>query len=252
MDCHQLASRRMQHLTAGPSHRCSAMPPAMARHPRQPAPRSAPSPHQPAPSRRSFPAQSTVVCRADGKTLTPSPLFDEVAEEAGFRYISRDTTEPNYDDPDWMDKVEDWWEFWNHTNWEIEVEDLETEEGIMAGPDESLRRAQKLIDTFTKMDMRTDIINWIGTDHSEDMFEEDKYLNPPMKPVVADPNPPLSLCDLRAKAEKRRQQELIDMEWRRRQSEIGRLIYPHMDDDRDVRVREARDQEEEYRWAWVG
>ncbi|KXZ49493.1 hypothetical protein GPECTOR_21g719 [Gonium pectorale] len=135
-----------------------------------------------------------------------------------------------------MSKVDDWNEFWTYQNWELEVEDLETEEGNMAGPMEAVRRAEKLIDAFTEMDMRTDIVNWMTTQHSEDAFEEDKWTNPPMLPEKLDPNPRLSLFDLRALAEKRRQREFADAEWRRRQNRIGKLTYPHMDEQHDIRV----------------
>lgn len=187
---------------------------------------------------------------SNGKTFTPSPLFEEVAREDGFlQVVDPNSATPDYDDPDWISKVSDWQEFWNYQNWELEVEDLETEEGNMAGPTEALRRAEKLVDAFTEMDMRSDIINWMGTPHSEDAYEEDKWMNPPADAERPDPNPPLSSWDLRAMAEKRQQRAMLDVEWRRRQSRIGKLTYPHMDQHRDMRVQQQTG--DGYRHDWT-
>ncbi|PNH08875.1 hypothetical protein TSOC_004524, partial [Tetrabaena socialis] len=239
MDPSLLVSRRAQHGLAGPSSRCAASLPVRSF---RGAPSSAVRRIAAAPRTVAAPRQP-VACSSNGKTLTPSPLWDEVSEDDGFRdnafrLTSPASASPDYDDPDWMSKVDDWYEFWNYQSWELEVEDLATEEGDMAGPAEALRRAEQLVDAFEEMDRRTDIINWMGTPHSEDAFEEDKWTNPPVAPVKRDPNPTLSPTDLRARAEKRRQLELMDAEWRRRQALIGtrEAMYAHRDDQRDIRV----------------
>ncbi|PNW88319.1 hypothetical protein CHLRE_01g024150v5 [Chlamydomonas reinhardtii] len=241
MDCSALAARRALSQCAGPSSRC-LVPAAL--------PQSRPRTCSRSTGHAAGHRATTIVARANGKTVTPSPLFDEVAESEGFiRLVSPDSAEPNFDDPDWISKVDDWHEFWNYNNWELEVEDIETEEGNIAGPMEAVRRAEKLVDAFAEMDMRTDIVNWMGTQWSEDTFEEDKYANPPMDPERPDPNPPLTLWDLRARAEKARQRQLIDAEWHRRQNRIGKLWYPHMDEYRDMRVRD--NPVEGYRHDWT-
>ncbi|KAG2489297.1 hypothetical protein HYH03_012129 [Edaphochlamys debaryana] len=230
--------RRAQHCLAGPSGRC-ARPPTLSRPACRPV------------------FRPVVAVRSNGKTITPSPLFDEVAEEEGWRkprdmlrLTSPQSANPDYDDPDWMSRVEDWDEFWNAQSWELEVEDLDTEEGNMAGPDEAVRRAEKLVEQFEALDMRTDIINWMGTPHSEDMFEVDKWENPPVPHEKPDPNPALTPWDLRAMAEKARQRELMDIEWRRQQSRIGKLKYEHMDSYRDKRAW-GNHFPENYRFDWT-
>ncbi|EFJ42266.1 hypothetical protein VOLCADRAFT_97639 [Volvox carteri f. nagariensis] len=240
MDVSALIARRAQHRLAGPSSQC--MPPSSVR--------SRSHCSRRAPSHAGSRARATGVCRSTGKTVTPSPLFEEVARDDGYlRVVDSNSAHPDYDDPDWISKVEDWQEFWNYQNWELEVEDLETEEGNMAGPIEALRRAEKLIDAFTEMDMRTDIVNWMSSPHSEDGYEEDKWINPPMDAERPDPNPTLLPWDLRAMAEKRQQRAMLDAEWRRRQSRIGKLTYPHMDQHRDVRVQRLTG--DGYRYDWT-
>ncbi|GIL54215.1 hypothetical protein Vafri_9784 [Volvox africanus] len=240
MDICALVTRRAQHRLAGPSSQCA--PPSFVRSFSQCSRRK----HVHGASQ----TRLNSVYKSTGKTLTPSPLFEEVARDDGFlRVVDRDSASPDYDDPDWISKVEDWQEFWNYQNWELEVEDLETEEGNMAGPMEALRRAEKLIDAFTEMDMRTDIINWMGSPHSEDGYEEDKWMNPPVDAERPDPNPTLLSWDLRAMAEKRQQRAMLDAEWRRRQACIGKLTYPHMNQHRDIRVQHLTG--DGYRYDWT-
>ncbi|GLC45959.1 hypothetical protein PLESTB_001200200 [Pleodorina starrii] len=246
MDATALMTRRAQHRLAGPSSHCP--PPSSVR---------CPARRCPAVSRRahgqpdnSLQPRRTGVCRSTGKTVTPSPMFEEVATDDGFlQIVDRDNALPDFDDPDWISKVDDWHEFWNYQNWELEVEDLETEEGNMAGPMEALRRAEKLIDAFAEMDMRSDIENWMGSPHSEDAFEEDKWGDPPADAERPDPNPALHEWDLRARAEKRQQRAALDAEWHRRQDRIGKLTYPHMDQHRDLRVQRLTGDGYRYDWS---
>lgn len=129
MDGGALASRRATCGTAGPSHRC-AQPAAVlggrglslgsGRCSARPTPAGAAVSHvihnhsAAAHWRTGGQQPRGVVCRS-GKLITPSPLWDEVAERDGFRIVNPDSVEPDFADPDWIDKVEDWDDFWNYT-----------------------------------------------------------------------------------------------------------------------------------------
>ncbi len=181
-----------------------------------------------------------MTCHANGKTYNPSPLWLEQATVDGFLDVKSEyAVNPDFHDPEWIDKVDDWDQFWHNQEWELEIADLDDDDAI-AGSEESLRRAQKLVEAFSEMDRRTDIVNWMGPEHTEEAFEDDKWVNPPLPPVKWDPNPPMSEWELRVMAEKRRQQEWLDAEWRRQQAQIGKFTYEHMDQYRDKRHRVSR------------
>lgn len=225
---------------AGPSRPCS-QPQAPVRLGRQ-RPTGRPGP--------SAGRRASHVC-LDGKLYTPSPLWDEVVERDGFRVYSPKSAEPDYDDPDWIDKVDDWNDFWNYTNWNEEVEDMDTEDGYVSTSRENLHRARQLIKAFDDLDRRSDIINWMGGMEGEDSFEEDKWANPPSQAERLNPNPPLSDVDVRAMAEKRHQRMLMDAEWRRQQALVGTITYEHNSVQHDVRVRRQRENgQPEYRFDW--
>ena len=42
-----------------------------------------------------------------------------------FSISQRENTEPDFDDEDWMSKVTDWGEFWEHQKWEEDGDNLE-------------------------------------------------------------------------------------------------------------------------------
>ena len=60
----------------------------------------------------------------EGFFLLMQPHSSSSVDNA-FSISQRENTEPDFDDEDWMSKVTDWGEFWEHQKWEEDGDNLE-------------------------------------------------------------------------------------------------------------------------------
>ncbi|KAL6749868.1 hypothetical protein V8C86DRAFT_769159 [Haematococcus lacustris] len=152
--------------------------------------------------------------------------------------------EPDYNDPDWHKQVTDWEEFWNYTRWDLEAEGLEGDGAFDVAGNWTYgsERGFKMIEAMRKIEDRPDVVNFLPAQTFRNHV--DVWDDPPVSPEKEEENPQLSVWDIRARAEKKRYRELMDIEWRRRQSKVGKAVYA--DNSNDVRGFQYQWQEREF------
>ncbi|KAF5833747.1 hypothetical protein DUNSADRAFT_9814 [Dunaliella salina] len=176
-----------------------------------------------------------VVQAKNARQREPADILAETDfEDNDFRIIRKGDVEPDLDDPEWHQKIVDWGDFWNYQRWDLEVEGLDLDTDVAGNETRSLDRAVKLINAIHSIELRTDVLNWIGPETRRD--HSDFWIDPPVKPVKPDMIPEMSDIDLRALSEKMKKRELMDIEWRRQQSKIGKIQY--YDNKNDVRLQQ--------------
>jgi hypothetical protein len=76
-----------------------------------------------------------------------------------FQAEDRFNREPDYADPDWFEQVNDWEEYWNHTRWDLENEEMD--DGIdVAGTDtRTVERASAMINAMRAVETRPEVLN---------------------------------------------------------------------------------------------
>lgn len=70
--------------------------------------------------------------------------------------------EPDFDDPEWVDKVTDWTEFWNHQRWDAEVADMDDRVDAAGNDTRTYERVTSLIAAVQDARIRSDVINFLG------------------------------------------------------------------------------------------
>jgi hypothetical protein len=70
-------------------------------------------------------------------------------------------TEPDFDDPDWYEKVTDWNEFWNYTRWDMEAESLAEDLDAAGHPSRSEDRIYRMVEAIRSVETRPDVINFL-------------------------------------------------------------------------------------------
>mmetsp|Transcript_18091 Transcript_18091/g.30995 ORF Transcript_18091/g.30995 Transcript_18091/m.30995 type:complete len:349 (-) Transcript_18091:352-1398(-) len=161
------------------------------------------------------------------------------------RLINKQNIEPDYDDPEWYEKVTDWDDFWNYTKWDMETEELDDEVDVSGTPTRTIERAHAMIQALQQIEARSDVVNIMPATNMND--HTDTWLEPPMEPETQDENPPWDLNDVRAFAEKQNDKTLMDLEWRRRQAKIG--LVPRMAPERDVRLQQFAWENQSMDWS---
>lgn len=161
---------------------------------------------------------------------------DEGEEDAYAEVINLNNRAPDFDDPQWAEKVTDWSEFWFNPEWEDDILELEDEHDAATISDMRLQRAEKLVEALSDMQTRDDVIKYFGPVFDNRLNSEDPTLYE-FHEEHYDPNPSLSPFDFRAIVEKRRKKGMLDEEWRRRQALVGRFNGRNNDHlDEDVRL----------------
>lgn len=77
-----------------------------------------------------------------------------------FELTNKWNREPDYNDPDWFEKVTDWDEFWNHTRFDMEnAETLEDYYDTSGNPTDTVERAMDMISALNRITGRGDVQN---------------------------------------------------------------------------------------------
>jgi hypothetical protein len=146
-------------------------------------------------------------------------------EDSRRRVSTAENEEPDMEAEGWQGRVANWDEFWYSADWERAVEEdgPDDEHDAHRPPAPSVARAGALIDQIKGLAKRDDAINLLPFTFFEN--EEDLYAATPPGSAPSR-NPYTSLSDFRAVAEKRRKAELLDGEWRHRQTLRAKFAYP--------------------------
>jgi len=160
-----------------------------------------------------------------------------------FEYSEKENQEPDFDDPEWYKKVTDWGDFWNYQRWTFETQDLDGETDASGKPVRDLVRLVQLLQGIKSIEARHDVINWMTPMMHRKHI--DNWTDPPEETEKQPELVVLDINDARALAEKRRKRELMDLEWQRRKSKLGKI--PHQNYYRDVRMQLTADE----RRAWT-
>mmetsp|Transcript_37519 Transcript_37519/g.83510 ORF Transcript_37519/g.83510 Transcript_37519/m.83510 type:complete len:410 (+) Transcript_37519:32-1261(+) len=175
----------------------------------------------------------------EGPTFMELWSREEYMGDNSYAINNKYNTEPDFDDPEWYTKVDDWHEFWNYQRWDREIEGLEDDVDVAGTPVNTTERALRLMAAIKDVELRAEVQQWMPPREVQD--REDLFEYPPVTPVAEDLNPDLSYSDVRAVAEKRRWRELMDLEWRRRQSLVNR--FQHVSQENDVRLQRFKWEE---------
>ncbi|MEW5306019.1 MAG: hypothetical protein WDW36_008522 [Sanguina aurantia] len=163
--------------------------------------------------------------------------------------VRKADVEPNYDDPEWMENVENWSDFWTYQRWDDEVEDLSDGGDRIMRPRDEVKRAAKLVQALRDSELRTDVAQWLRPVAELDPIGV--WESPPVMAEKADPYPTMSGFDARAMAEKLYKKERMDGEWRRRMDLVGSLTYASSDNSNDSRVQRFKYLERDNGREWT-
>jgi hypothetical protein len=126
-----------------------------------------------------------------------------------IRYVNN--VAPDFEDPDWADKVTDWNEFWHNAEWDDDIMELEDEHDVPKEiiSDMRLQRAEQLIAALGNLDAKENVVRFLGPveQHSYTREDPNEFDLPNEKD---DPNPDWTPFDFRAMVEKRRKREMLD------------------------------------------
>lgn len=169
---------------------------------------------------------------------------DEVSGVSfSFRVEQKENTHPDFDDDDWIEKVTSWDEFWNYQKWNVETDDLDDEHDALATANGSgVERAEKLVQALQQLEGRDDVVNFIPRLEDSEVHDVTQM---ELTPVSFERNPRLDACDLRAIMEKKRRKDILDREWRRRQSLLGKFRCAQYEHD----LRVTNDTPEKVEWT---
>ncbi len=150
---------------------------------------------------------------------------EEYMGDNSYKINNKFNQEPDFDDPEWHEKVTDWGEFWcvsasactshacyhpihhawsprNYQKWDLEVEGLDDEHDVAGRPVNSPERIMKLFAALKRMRQQPGEVR-LSTMPMNFKDQLSMWDNPP-EPDRMPVNPVYSTCDLRAIAEKRR------------------------------------------------
>lgn len=172
--------------------------------------------------------------------------YADLQEESQFempfdRVVDQDNISPNYQDPNWDEKVTNWEQFWYH-DWDgteqvYDERDAYNPEVGMA----SIERAKLLMDSIHDAKKREHMVHILGPAFQGQIFNSWEHM--PTDPLLPkEVNPQWHYFDYRAMVEKQRKKQILDAEWRRRQALVGRV--PVLSNSTDVRML-AREPEKE-------
>eukprot|EP00798_Chlamydomonas_sp_ICE-L_P021664 gene21664-28680_t len=169
--------------------------------------------------------------------------WDDWWEDNSYEIRDKNTIAPDFEDPDWSEKVGNWAEFWHHSHWESEIEQHgDPEPHLDAGGKvmNPVKRAKQLIKAINKLKLRSDAVRMLTPPVGYDHYGAWEFppcplgaplrtlaMVPPMSPRASTSTPGLTKADVRARAEKLERKNLMDLEWRRRQALVGKFEYPN-------------------------
>jgi hypothetical protein len=168
----------------------------------------------------------------DDEDQTP---FDEI--------VNPRNKDPDFTDEDWASKVDDWSEFWYDN--ELDDDDFDDEHDAGQSSFDKLQRAEQMIEAIRSLDKRSDVVRILGPPMQGKYHDQPELQNLPFE--HDERNPDWSAFDFRAMVEKRRKKEMLDKEWRRQQSLVGR--FQGLTIETDVRVQ--REEDDWIREEWT-